>query len=212
MVDLDIRFGDIAILLDIPVERSIAHLPVGDGQITSDALERFLHTHDTGVTVLPAPVRPAEWRAVGSAHITQAITLLAQTHEYVILDSPKSYKILSAALEPADRLIVVTTGHESSVEITKQDLRMLGWLHFPVDRIRLVVNATNERTDMEPKDIERILGRDIFWSVPYDRNISTATQLGTPLVLSHPASQAARSIIELAKALVQPRTAASPEA
>ncbi len=29
LVDLDIRFGDVAILLDVPVERSIEDLPIG---------------------------------------------------------------------------------------------------------------------------------------------------------------------------------------
>lgn len=218
LVDLDIRFGDISILLDIPVKRSIADLRVGDGKLTADALQRCLHTCGMGVTVLPAPVRPTEWLSVGSAHVEQAVALLAQTHEYVILDSPKNYKILSAALEPADSLILVTTLDESSAEFTRQDLRMLGWLYFPRDRIRLVVNATNERTDMKPHDIERLLAREAFWTVPYDRNISTATQLGTPLVLSHPTSEAARSIVGLARNLDIRRTSpivdssASPKA
>ncbi len=68
LVDLDTRFGDVAILLDIPVERSIADLPIEDGELSVEMLQRCLYTHKTGVTILPAPVRPSAWRSVGAAH------------------------------------------------------------------------------------------------------------------------------------------------
>jgi Flp pilus assembly CpaE family ATPase len=202
LVDLDVRFGDIAILLDIPVERSIADLPSDDSKVTLQALRRCLCTHDTGVTVLPAAIRPADdWRAVTASAVGRAVGLLAETHDYVILDSPKHCRILSAALEPADALLLVTTDSEQSLELTKQDLRMLGWWGFPRDRIRLVVNATNEATIMNSKGIEQVLGREVFASVSYDRAISSATELGTPLVVAHPDSKAADSIRRLAHLL-----------
>ena len=46
-----------------------------------------------------------------------------------------------------------------------------------------------------------MLGRDVFWSIPYDRNISTATQLGMPVVVAKPQSKASESITEMAYAL-----------
>ena len=46
-----------------------------------------------------------------------------------------------------------------------------------------------------------MLGRDVFWSVPYDRNISTATQLGMPVVVTKPNTKASESVVELAYAL-----------
>jgi pilus assembly protein CpaE len=202
---LDVRFGDVAILLDIPVERSIADAPTEDGELSVGMLQRCLYTHKTGVTILPAPVRPAEWRSVGAAHVQQAVALLAQTHDYVILDSPKSYRIVSAALEPADSLFLVTTEAESSLESTNLDLRMLRWWGFPQDKIKLITNATNEVTNMEPQNFEQALGREVFASVPYDRNISTATQLGTALVVSHPESRAAQSILGLGERVTRGR-------
>ncbi len=46
-----------------------------------------------------------------------------------------------------------------------------------------------------------MLGRDVFWSIPYDRNISTATQLGMPVVVAKPQSKASESLVEMAYAL-----------
>jgi len=46
-----------------------------------------------------------------------------------------------------------------------------------------------------------MLGREVFWAVPYDRNISAATQLGMPVVVAKPQAKAAESMIEMAYAL-----------
>ena len=46
-----------------------------------------------------------------------------------------------------------------------------------------------------------MLGREVFWSIPYDRNISAATQLGMPVVVAKPQSKAAESMVEMAYAL-----------
>ena len=46
-----------------------------------------------------------------------------------------------------------------------------------------------------------MLGREVFWSIPYDRNISTATQLGMPVVVTKPTSKASESMVALAYAL-----------
>lgn len=206
LIDLDVRFGDVSILLDIPVEQSIADLSVEDGKLSLEMLQHSLYTHETGVTILPAPVRPKEWQSVGAAHVEQAVALLAQTHDYVLLDSPKSYKIVSAGLEQADSVLMVTTADESSLESTRRDLDMLRWWSFPHDRIKLVVNAINDTfaTRRRPNDIGRMLGLEVFFSVPYDRKVSTATQLGMPVVVSHPNSKFARGIEQLAKMLPRP--------
>jgi len=64
-----------------------------------------------------------------------------------------------------------------------------------------VVNHTNESHTDARVDIRRILGKDVFWSIPYDRNISQATQLGMPIVVAKPKSKASESFTELAYAV-----------
>jgi MinD-like ATPase involved in chromosome partitioning or flagellar assembly len=67
--------------------------------------------------------------------------------------------------------------------------------------VKLVINATNEATNVQPQEVKRMLGREVFWSVPYDRNISTSTQLGMPVVVTKPGAKASESVVELAYAL-----------
>jgi pilus assembly protein CpaE len=199
LVDLDTRFGDVAILMDIPVERSIADLALPEEEINREMLQDCLYTHNTGVTILPAPVRPTDWRNVHAGHIERVVTLLAQTYDYVILDTPGTFNdIVARALELATLVLLVATVDMASLKDTLLAIDMLRSWNFPQEKVKLVINSTNEATNVQPQEVKRMLGRDVFWSIPYDRNISTSTQLGMPVVVAKPTTKAAESLVELA--------------
>lgn len=202
LVDLDTRFGDVAILMDIPVERSIADLAMPEEEITRELVQECIYTHNTGVAILPAPIRPTDWRSVHAGHIERVVNLLSQTYDYVILDTPGTFNdIVARALELATMVMLVATVDMASLKDTLLAIDMLRSWNFPQDKIKLSINATNEAVNVQPSEIKRMLGRDVFWSIPYDRNISTATQLGMPVVVAKPQSRAAESIVEMAYAL-----------
>ena len=202
LVDLDTRFGDVAILMDIPVERSIADLVMPEDEINREILQECIYVHNTGVAVLPAPIRPTDWRNVHAGHIERVVALLAQMYDYVILDTPGTFNdIVARALELATLVLLVATVDMASLKDTLLALDMLRSWNFPQEKVKLVINATNDGSNVQPQDVKRMLGRDVFWSIPYDRNISAATQLGMPVVVAKPQSKAAESMVELAYAL-----------
>ena len=211
LVDLDTRFGDVAILMDIPVERSIADLALPEEEINREMLQDCLYTHNTGVTILPAPVRPTDWRNVHAGHIERVVTLLAQTYEYVILDTPGTFNdIVARALELATLVLLVATVDMASLKDTLLAIDMLRSWNFPQEKVKLVINSTNQDTNVQPQEVKRMLGRDVFWSIPYDRNISTSTQLGMPVVVAKPTTKAAESLVELAFVLSGVKQQAAP--
>lgn len=202
LVDLDTRFGDVAILMDIPVERSIADLAMPEEEITREVVQECIYTHNTGVAILPAPIRPTDWRSVHAGHIERIVSLLTQTYDYVILDTPGTFNdIVARALELATMVMLVATVDMAALKDTLLAIDMLRSWNFPQDKIKLAINATNEAVNVQPAEVKRMLGRDVFWSIPYDRNISTATQLGMPVVVAKPQSRAAESLVEMAYAL-----------
>ena len=212
LVDLDTRFGDVAILMDIPVERSIADLALPEEEINREMLQDCLYTHNTGVTILPAPVRPTDWRNVHAGHIERVVTLLAQTYDYVILDTPGTFNdIVARALELATMVLLVATVDMASLKDTLLAIDMLRSWNFPQEKVKLVINSTNEATNVQPQEVKRMLGRDVFWSIPYDRNISTSTQLGMPVVVAKPTTKAAESLVELAFVLSGVRQQQAPQ-
>ncbi len=76
LVDLDTRFGDVAIALDLPVEHSMADLARNLDGIDRRTLGEHLTRHDSGIWVLPAPSRPREWRDLHPEDVRNVIDVL----------------------------------------------------------------------------------------------------------------------------------------
>ena len=202
LVDLDTRFGDVAILMDVPADRSIADLAMPDEQIDREAVQSCLFNHSSGVTILPAPIRPTDWQSIHPGHIEKTVAVLAATHDYVVLDTPGTFNdIVSRALEMSTIVLLIATMDLASLKDTILALEMLRSWSFPAEKVKVVVNHTNDAHTDARVDIRRILGKDVFWSIPYDRNISQATQLGMPIVAAKPKSKASESFNELAYAI-----------
>ena len=202
VVDMDTRFGDVAILMDIPVERSIADLAIPEEEITKELVQECIYVHNTGVAVLPAPSHPTDWRNIHAGHVERVVMLLSQMYDYVILDTPGTFNdIVARSLEMASLVLLLATVDLASLKDTLLAIDMLRSWNFPEEKLKLIINSTNEASNAQPQEVKRMLGRDVFWIVPYDRNISTATHLGMPVVVAKPQSKAAESIVGLAYAL-----------
>jgi pilus assembly protein CpaE len=98
-------------------------------------------------------------------------------------------------------VLLIATMDLASLKDTILALEMLRSWSFPAEKVKVVVNHTNDSHSDARVDIRRILGKDVFWSIPYDRNISQATQLGMPIVVAKPKSKASESFTELAYAV-----------
>ncbi len=210
LADLDTRFGDVAIVMDIPVERSISDLAMSEEEINRETLQECLYTHTSGVTILPAPIRPDDWRSVDARSVEAAVTLLAETYDYVILDTPGTFNdIVVSALKLATVLLVVTTPDAASLKDTDQALDLLRSWNYPEDKVKLVVSAMHldrgahmgvkGAADVQPNELARILSKEVFWIIPYDREIHRETTWGVPLVASNPSAEAAKSLAQLAR-------------
>ena len=203
LVDMDTRFGDVAITMDIPVERSIADLARNLDSVDRNSLRDYLVQHDSGVRILPAPTRPSDWRNLSAQHIRDVVDVLAQTHDFVILDTPGTFnEIVAAAIEVGTMILLVTTLDMASIKDTVLALEMLHE-RFGNDeeRIKVVLNRAGMDTGVREKDVERTLDSPLWWRIPQDTEVMKAAQLGRPIVMSRPNSKASVEIREMARAL-----------
>jgi pilus assembly protein CpaE len=202
LVDLDTRFGDVAILMDMPTDRSISDLALPDEEIDREAVQSCLYTHGTGVAILPAPIRPSEWHSIHPGHIEKVVAVLATTHDYVLLDTPGAFNdIVSRALEMCTILLLTATPDLAALKDTILALEMLRSWSFPAEKVKIVINHTSDAHGDSRVDIRRVLGKEVFWSIPYDRGISQTTQLGMPIVAAKPKAKASQSLVEMAYAI-----------
>jgi len=199
LLDIDTRFGDVALVLDLQPEKNI-----GDAVRHIDEIDRFnvrqyLTQHHSGIYVLPAPTRPSEWRQVQPGHVERLIKLLAETHDFVVLDTPGFFtELVGVALDLSDLVLLVTTLDVSSIKDCAMAVDMLSGADFPMERVKLVINHQSTVHRVDPKQVSEVTGCGVFWTVPFDKAIAKGGQLGSPLVMSKPNSKGARSMIDLA--------------
>ncbi len=202
LVDMDTRFGDVAIMMDVAVEQSIADLARRVDGMDRDTVRDFLVRHHSGVMILPAPLHPTEWRNVTPHQISKIINLLAQSHDYVIVDTPGTFnEIVAATLESASLILLVTSMDIASIKDTALALEMLQSASISEDKVKLMINHSTAANTLREDDVERVLEYRVFWRVPHDLNVATSTQLGQPVVITKPYARVSRSITELAATL-----------
>lgn len=202
LVDMDTRFGDVAIMMDIPVDHNIADLTRRIDTIDRTNIKDYLVPHSSGVGILPAPSHPGDWNVVTPDHIEQVVRLLAQTHDFVILDTPGTFnEMVAAALEMATVVLLVTSMDVASIKDTVLALNILRSWNFPREKVKLIINHSNVANSVKDKDIVRTLEYDVFWQVPYDPTVTKSTQLGQPIVLTKPGSKVAANLIDLARTM-----------
>lgn len=200
LVDMDTRFGDVAITMDIPVERSIADLARNLETVDRDSLSDYLVEHESGVRILPAPTRPSDWRNMTASHVRDVVDILAQTHDFVILDTPGTFnEIVAAAIEVGTMILLVTTLDLASIKDTVLALEMLHE-RFGNDeqRIKVVLNRAGMDTGVNEKDVELTLDSPLWWKLPQDNEVVRAAQLGKPIVMSRPKSRVSVQVRDMA--------------
>jgi pilus assembly protein CpaE len=200
LVDGDAQFGDVAVMMDMDVERSLADLARDEPEIDREVMRRYLRRHESGVNVLMAASEPDDWRAVQPEHISAMARVLSETHEYVIIDTPGAMnEAVAASLNEAAIVFLMTSLDVSSVKDTKTALRILQSWAMPQHRVRLIVNDNTRAAAVSVPDVERACDIKASLTIRYDSKVGISVQTGSPLVMSAPKTKYARAIVQLAE-------------
>ena len=73
LLDLDLQFGDAAIVLGIEPEKTIYDLVVAPGELDSEKVAGYVTKHPCGLDILPAPLRPEDAELVTEGKITRLL-------------------------------------------------------------------------------------------------------------------------------------------
>ena len=202
IVDMDTRFGDVAIMMDVVVEFSIADVGRNIEVVDRESISEYLVRHSSGVEILPAPLHPTEWGALNRQHIAKVVDLLSQTHDYVVVDTPGAFnELVATALETANIILLITSMDIASIKDTALALEMLRAASVSEDKVKLIINHSTSANSLRPEDVERVLEYKVFWRIPHDVAVSNSNQLGQPIVIAKPYARASRALMDISYSL-----------
>jgi len=200
LIDLDLEFGDVAIMLGIKPEHTIADLMRVFDKLDEELLEGYMATHGSGVKALLAPVRPEDAETISASRVSRILELLQRMFDYVVVDtSPSFSETVLAALDKSDEVYVVTMMDVASIKNTRISVQKLHQLGYDGSSVRIVLNRADSKVLIEPGEVNDAIGGEIVARIPSDRVVPRSVNKGVPIVTDVPRSAVARSMIALAK-------------
>jgi len=211
LLDLDLQFGDAAIMLGIEPDKTIYDLVVAPGELDPEKLAGYTTRHASGVDVLPAPIRPEDAELVTEAKISRLLEVAKESYEMIVVDtSPFFHGPMLATLDSTDELLLVCGLDVPTIKNVRLSLQTLELLSFPTERIRIILNRANSNVGMKRGEVEAALEQRVRYEVPSDRAVPLAVNRGNPAVVSDPKADFSRAMREMAKSL-QPAEPAEPK-
>ncbi len=212
LIDADLQFGDVAVLLGVAPERTVvdaaAAIHHGDPELMGNLVMRH---EPSGLLVLPAPVEPSAADQVTAEEMLLIVDALRKICGWVIIDMPPHFDdFVLALLDVADDVLLVASMDIPSIKNLKVGMQTLDLLSLAGSKLKLVLNRANARVKLDIKEVERALGLEANFPVPSDIAVPQAVNRGVPVVLDSPKSPAARALEEIASKMMG--VAPEPEA
>jgi len=210
LLDLDLQFGDAAIMLGIEPDKTIQDLVTAPGELDPEKLAGYTTHHSSGLDVLPAPIRPEDAELVTEAKLVRLMEVAKESYDLIVVDtSPFFHGPMLATLDQTDDLLLLCGLDVPTIKNVRLSLQTLQLLSFPPDRIRVVLNRANSNVGMKRGEVEAALEAKVRFEVPSDRAVPLAVNRSNPAVLSDPKSDFGRALREMAKALIPAQVSAN---
>ncbi|HEY6032068.1 MAG TPA: hypothetical protein VIU44_15965, partial [Gaiellaceae bacterium] len=201
-LDLDLQFGDAAIMLGVEPEKTIYDLVVAPGELDSEKLAGYVTKHVSGLDMLPAPLRPEDAELVTEAKLGRLLEVARETYDVIVVDtSPFFHGPMLATLDRTDELLMVCGLDVPTLKNVRLSLQTLELLSFPQQRIRFLLNRANSKVGLKKREVESALGVKIGVEVPSDRAVPISVNRGNPAVLSDAGCDFSKSMRTLGSTL-----------
>ena len=200
IMDLDLAFGDVGIMLQLSPDRTIADaIPVAD-RIDDTGLRLMLTQYRRGLDALLAPVQPAVAEEITRALIAEIIHLARGMFDDIIIDTPPQFNDgVLTALDSSHLYVLVTTPELPALKNLRVTLDMFDILDYRRENRVVVLNRADSKVGLSSADLDRAIRAPIAAYVPSSRDVPLSINRGTPLMAEHPNHPVSAAIRDLVK-------------
>jgi pilus assembly protein CpaE len=214
LVDLDLTFGDVAIMLQLVPKRSLADAVPMAGRLDDTAVRSLVTPYAPGLDTLLAPPGPAEGERVGRELVSEILKIVKRMYDYVVVDTPPFFSDqVLAALDLSQWYILLATPDIPSLKNLRLTLDMFDLLEYPKSQRIIVLNRSDSQVGLTQADIDRVVRAPIAGRVPSTRDVPISINRGVPLMVDSPNNPVSRYIREVRERIVdRPEQGGQPTA
>lgn len=207
LIDLNAGKGDLAPLLDIRPQYTLADLCRNESRLDAALFEKLLTRHTSGVALLAAPPAFGDVRVLTEGGVAQALALARRTFADVVIDLEDCFHAEQRhVLDHAAEVLLVCRLDFTSLRNTRRTLDHLGAAGVPRNRVKVVVNQFGRPCELPVDEAEEAVGEKLTRFVPFDpKAVNEANNAGVPAAVRTPAAPCVRAIAQLTRPDSDPR-------
>ena len=115
----------------------------------------------------PAPVRPEDAELVSEDRVAHLLDMAKEAYDVVVVDTaPHFHATTLATLDRTDRLVLLATLDIPTVKNVKLTMQTLNLLHYPRERVTIVLNRAARPRRAQAGDVERALDMKVGCASP----------------------------------------------
>jgi pilus assembly protein CpaE len=204
LLDLDLQFGDAAIMLGIEPEKTLHDLVTAAGELDDGKFRGYVSRHaPSGVDVLAAPLRPEDGERVTDENIERVLDVGQSGYDVIVVDtSPFFHGPMLSTLDHTHDLLLVCSPEVPALKNVRLGIETLRLLKFPEERMRLCLNRADSSCGVQRPEVEGALGMAVDYQLPSAPDVPAAVNRGTPLVLSSPSGEFALAVRHMSRSLL----------
>ncbi|WP_422648262.1 AAA family ATPase [Cupriavidus sp. H18C1] len=210
-LDLNRQFGDLVhTICDRTPPATLPDVCAQIERMDAAFLEACLTPVAEGFDVLAGAADPIKAASVRKEQVEWILSLALPHYDFVLVDAGQAIDPVSiGVLDRSDRIGVVLQPTIAHARTGRRLLDILRALHYPDDKVRLLLNRDDRRNELDRAALEQICGAPVWQALPEDAAAANAAiSHGEPVLAMHRRSAIARALQSLATQLA----AAEPEA
>lgn len=197
LVDLDIQFGDISVMMNINPRKTISELLQEGEEPGIELLKDYLYERH-GVNILAAPNKPELAELVSPHGVNKVLNLFKEMYSFTFVDTPTFIdETTLTALEMSDLILLIISLDLPTIKNVKKGLDILRSLQL-LPKTRLILNRSSGVAGIEPRDVERVLDIRIRAEVPSDgKLVVSSLNQGVPFMKLNSRAPISKSIVNI---------------
>ena len=210
LLDLDLAYGDAAVLLNLTPSSTLADLADhGDRPLDAELLGLLTTRHASGLALVQGCDRPERADQVTVPAVQRTIAQMRASHDQVLVDLPSGFSEPTlAAIDAADRACIVVPPSLPGLRASRHCLEVLQQIGFPSEKIAVILNRARPG-GLGRNQVSRFLNHEPEAVVVYSETLEDCAAVGMPVVTGQPNSVVAHEIRALADFLSGARVPAS---
>jgi len=201
LIDMDIDYGDDAVMLDLRPTKNITHWakaiqrnmnnnpnvdPANMEFSWDDIDEHYLLKHSCGLYVLAAPTNSRDGGCVGALEAQVIIENCKKHFDIVVVDTgPNTSDVTVTAMQHADQLILVANTEIATLSDLGNLQKTLKMINYPSEKVKVIMNSTGLDAEASAIDTMHLIGfENVLGVIPRSSNVTKSNDNASLMVLS----------------------------